>query len=301
MKANRFGFIYFLTVTIAIILSLHILKTTPTSGTQVMIPDEAIRLRILANSDSKKDQEIKHRVRDAVNAEISKWVEDLTSIDEARNLIQERLPQIQKLAEQVVREHNVNHQVKVDFGMISFPTKLYGEYLYPAGKYEAILVTIGKGKGSNWWCVLYPPLCFLDFSSGTAVSPGFEEEPAPPSEKKKKSKSEKKSQKNREDEQNESTSEKEDKEQPEATEKETVYNDKEPDAESQTTDVPYETDTEKDAEKTDNGKEENPEKQGKNPDKRADKDKPEKPLFAEEDDKVRVKFFIAELFQTIFK
>lgn len=297
MKANRFGFIYLLTVTFAIILSLHILKTAPTpSGTEVIIPDEAIRLRILANSDSQKDQEIKHRVRDAVNAEISKWVENLTSIDEARNLIQERLPQIQKLAEQVVREHNVNHQVQVDFGMIPFPTKLYGEYLYPAGEYEAILVTIGQGKGSNWWCVLYPPLCFLDFSNGTAISPGFEEKPAPPPAKKKKPKAEKKLQKDQEEEQNESTPE-----QPEATEKETAHNNEDQAAESQTTDTPYETDTEMDAEKTDNEKEKNPEKQGNGSDKRAAKDKPEKPLFAEEDDEVRVKFFIAELFRNILK
>ena len=192
MKANRFGFIYLLTVTFAIILSLHILKTAPTpSGTEVIIPDEAIRLRILANSDSQKDQEIKHRVRDAVNAEISKWVENLTSIDEARNLIQERLPQIQKLAEQVVREHNVNHQVQVDFGMIPFPTKLYGEYLYPAGEYEAILVTIGQGKGSNWWCVLYPPLSFPRLFKRHGGQPRLRRKTGPAARKKEKAKSRK--------------------------------------------------------------------------------------------------------------
>jgi stage II sporulation protein R len=60
--------------------------------------------------------------------------------------------------------------VKVDFGQAEFPTKLYGQYLYPAGEYEAVIITLGEGDGANWWCVLFPPLCFLDFSNGTAVS-----------------------------------------------------------------------------------------------------------------------------------
>ena len=70
----------------------------------------------------------------------------------------------------------MNQSVKVEFGVVEFPTKLYGEFLYPAGEYEAILITLGEGKGANWWCVLFPPLCFLDFSNGVAVSEGFDEE-----------------------------------------------------------------------------------------------------------------------------
>ena len=239
MKANRFGFIYLLTVTFAIILSLHILKTAPTpSGTEVIIPDEAIRLRILANSDSQKDQEIKHRVRDAVNAEISKWVENLTSIDEARNLIQERLPQIQKLAEQVVREHNVNHQVQVDFGMIPFPTKLYGEYLYPAGEYEAILVTIGQGKGSNGGACCTRPL-FPRLFKRHGGQPRLRRKPVRRPQKKK-PKAEKKLQRSGRGTKriNSGTTR--------GDEKETAHNNEDQAAESQTTDTPYETDTEMD-------------------------------------------------------
>ena len=86
------------------------------------------------------------------------------------------LPQLQQIAENVLIEENVNQSVKVEFGEVEFPTKLYGEFLYPAGEYEAILITLGEGKGANWWCVLFPPLCFLDFSNGVAVSEGFDEE-----------------------------------------------------------------------------------------------------------------------------
>ncbi|HWO98619.1 MAG TPA: stage II sporulation protein R [Bacillus sp. (in: firmicutes)] len=135
----------------------------------IVIPDEAIRLRILANSDSDEDQALKREVRDRVNAEINKWVAELTSVEAARELIKSRLPIIQGIAEEVVEEKQAGQEVKVDFGTVRFPTKLYGQYLYPAGEYEAILITLGKGEGANWWCVLFPPLCFLDFSNGEAV------------------------------------------------------------------------------------------------------------------------------------
>jgi len=109
------------------------------------------------------------------NKEITKWVSELTSKEEAREVIQDGLPEIEKIAEKVVAEQNSAQDVKVEFGQVEFPTKLYGEFLYPAGKYEAILITLGEGTGANWWCVLFPPLCFLDFSNGVAVSEGFDE------------------------------------------------------------------------------------------------------------------------------
>jgi stage II sporulation protein R len=135
----------------------------------VVIPDEAIRLRILANSDSPEDQQLKRKVRDAVNAEITKWVKDLTSIEEARNVIQSHLKEIEQIAKEVTIKENKKQSVKVEFGKVQFPTKFYGQYLYPAGEYEAILITLGEGNGANWWCVLFPPLCFLDFSNSDAV------------------------------------------------------------------------------------------------------------------------------------
>ncbi|MGG3888485.1 stage II sporulation protein R [Metabacillus fastidiosus] len=136
----------------------------------VVIPDEAIRLRILANSDSDEDQALKRKVRDEVNKEITKWVEKLTSIEAARRLINDRLPEIERIVEDVMKEEELVQSYDVDFDNVSFPTKLYGDYIYPAGEYEAILITLGEGNGANWWCVLFPPLCFLDFSTGAAVT-----------------------------------------------------------------------------------------------------------------------------------
>lgn len=135
----------------------------------VVIPDEAIRLRILANSDRDEDQALKRHIRDAVNKEITTWVKDITSIEEARRLIRSKLPEIKEIAKETMEKEGASQSISVDFDKISFPTKLYGSMVYPAGEYEAILITLGNGEGANWWCVLFPPLCFLDFSNGEAV------------------------------------------------------------------------------------------------------------------------------------
>jgi stage II sporulation protein R len=146
-----------------------------------VIPDDAIRLRILANSDEESDQQIKQQVRNDVNAAITEWVAEITDIDEARKLLENRIPEIREIVKQALKEEGENREFDVEYNdSVSFPTKIYGSYLYPAGEYEAILITIGEGEGSNWWCVLFPPLCFLDFANGVSVAEashgGFEEE-----------------------------------------------------------------------------------------------------------------------------
>ncbi|KWW20934.1 hypothetical protein AS888_14990 [Peribacillus simplex] len=171
MKTKHLAIIYLVILTIGTIVSIYMPKAEVVGAEETkVIPDEAIRLRILANSDEEKDQAVKRLIRDEVNKDITKWVQELTSLDEARDVITSHLPDIQAKAEAVVKENGLEQSVKVDFGQAEFPTKLYGQYLYPAGEYEAVIITLGEGEGANWWCVLFPPLCFLDFSNGTAVS-----------------------------------------------------------------------------------------------------------------------------------
>ncbi|PER43546.1 stage II sporulation protein R [Bacillus thuringiensis] len=135
-----------------------------------VIPKEAVRLRILANSDADKDQALKRKVRDEVKAQIDGWVADLTSFEEARKVIQNHIPEIEKTVENTLKREGSKESFQVKFSKnVKFPTKVYGNFIYPAGEYEAVLITIGEGEGANWWCVLFPPMCFLDFSSGTAV------------------------------------------------------------------------------------------------------------------------------------
>jgi stage II sporulation protein R len=173
MKKQHIAFIYILLLLLGAIMNVY--KEPLSTGAEqqgsepVVIPEEAIRLRILANSDSDEDQALKRKIRDEVNKEITVWVEKLTSIEAARELIQSRLPEIEEIVQSVLVKENKEQEFSVDFDNVSFPTKMYGSYIYPAGDYEAILITLGEGKGANWWCVLFPPLCFLDFSNGQAV------------------------------------------------------------------------------------------------------------------------------------
>ncbi len=172
MKKQQMAFIYILLLLLGALVNVYKepLMTSAQQNTEpVVIPEEAIRLRILANSDSEQDQALKRKIRDEVNKEITVWVEKLTSIEAARELIQSRLPEIEKIVQSVLVKENQEQKFGVDFDNVSFPTKMYGSYIYPAGEYEAILITLGEGKGANWWCVLFPPLCFLDFSNGQAV------------------------------------------------------------------------------------------------------------------------------------
>jgi stage II sporulation protein R len=140
-----------------------------TMNASVKIPEESIRLRILANSNTDADQKLKREIRDEVNAQITTWVDELSTISEAREIIRKQLPAIERIVQTKLDEAGIEKTFSVELGKVAFPTKMYGEYIYPAGQYEAVLITLGEGEGKNWWCVLFPPLCFLDFENGDAV------------------------------------------------------------------------------------------------------------------------------------
>lgn len=181
---KKYAIIYFILLIIGANAQLIYTHNQVQADQPAVIPDEAIRLRILANSDGEKDQYVKRLIRDRVNEQITEWVKDLTSVTVARKTIKENLPALEIIAKEVLKEEGVNESVHVKFGKVEFPTKLYGQFLYPAGEYEAVLITLGKGEGANWWCVLFPPLCFLDFSNGEAVkAPEPSEEPKAEKEK----------------------------------------------------------------------------------------------------------------------
>ncbi|MBB5355451.1 stage II sporulation protein R [Anoxybacillus mongoliensis] len=165
---NKYVIILYITmIMIGAIITIYGQQTEAQGD--VVIPNEAVRLRILANSDSPADQALKRAVRDAVNEQITTWVSDLTSFEEAKQVIAQHVPDIEQTVARVLHEKKSDQSYKVTFGRVSFPTKIYGSYVYPAGEYDAVLITLGKGEGANWWCVLFPPLCFLDFSTGEAV------------------------------------------------------------------------------------------------------------------------------------
>ncbi len=133
------------------------------------IPNQALRLRIIANSDSPKDQQLKREVRDAVIVKVGGMLKDVKSESAAEQDVKKRIPEIDNLAAEIVKQHGYQYAVQTEVGKVPFPTKQYGNMVYPAGTYEALRIVIGKGQGQNWWCVLFPPLCFVDIASGDAV------------------------------------------------------------------------------------------------------------------------------------
>ncbi len=130
--------------------------------------EEAIRLRILANSDSISDQALKRSIRDEVNEQIRVWVDGISDLEEAKEVIASEVPEIEKIVEEQLAKKGIDQSFSVDFSDVEFPTKLYGNMVYPAGVYDAVLITLGEGNGENWWCVLFPPLCFLDMENSEA-------------------------------------------------------------------------------------------------------------------------------------
>ncbi|TDF93563.1 stage II sporulation protein R [Paenibacillus piri] len=126
------------------------------------IPQESIRLRILANSDSPSDQWIKREIRDAIVERMNQWVKEPQGIDEARAMVRIHLPELDQLVGETLQRNGFSYTYKVELGVVPFPAKMYGSLVYPAGDYEALRVSIGAARGQNWWCVLFPPLCFVD-------------------------------------------------------------------------------------------------------------------------------------------
>ncbi|MFC4767539.1 stage II sporulation protein R [Effusibacillus consociatus] len=134
-----------------------------------IIPNEAVRLRIIANSDSPQDQALKRQVRDRIIDDVGKRLRNVESREQARTVIQAAVPELNEAAAGVVKKAGSTYSVQTEYGMVPFPTKIYGNKVYPAGEYEALRIVIGEGQGQNWWCVLFPPLCFVDVANGDAV------------------------------------------------------------------------------------------------------------------------------------
>ncbi|WP_407306005.1 stage II sporulation protein R [Desulfosporosinus sp. SB140] len=138
-------------------------------GTQSLPSNQLIRFHVLANSDSDQDQALKRAVRDAILKEVSPKLAASHSLEESRQILQSVRFEMEDIGRAVVKAWGKDYTVHTEYGHFSFPTKSYGTLILPAGDYEALRVVIGEGKGSNWWCVLFPPLCFIDIEHSTAV------------------------------------------------------------------------------------------------------------------------------------
>lgn len=130
------------------------------------LSDNVFRLHVIANSDSKEDQDLKYKVRDKLIEYMKSITYNIESKEEVINIAYNNIENFQKIAEQVIKENGFNYPVKIEIGNFSFPTKTYGDISFPSGFYDALKVEIGNASGQNWWCVMFPPLCFVDVTSG---------------------------------------------------------------------------------------------------------------------------------------
>ena len=130
------------------------------------IADSVFRLHVIANSDSEEDQDLKYIVRDRLLEYMNEICANCTTKQEAINLVTENQNQFKQIAIDTIREQGYSYDVNIEIGNFEFPTKQYGDISLPAGFYDALKVEIGNANGQNWWCVMFPPLCFVDISSG---------------------------------------------------------------------------------------------------------------------------------------
>ncbi len=130
------------------------------------VRDSVVRLHILANSDSTADQTVKLQVRDAITKAAAGWLDQATDAEAALTLAREQLPRLQAVAQEAVTAAGCDYPVVVELKELYFTTRQYDTITLPAGMYDAVQVTLGAGKGQNWWCVVFPPFC-----AGAATDP----------------------------------------------------------------------------------------------------------------------------------
>lgn len=126
------------------------------------IAEKIIRFHVIANSDSTEDQQLKLAVRDAIGQEMGKSLEGVTDKEACETILTEQLSRIEQTADAVIAEAGYQYKTQAYLTTTEFPVKSYGDYTFPAGDYEALELVIGAGEGHNWWCVMYPNMCFSD-------------------------------------------------------------------------------------------------------------------------------------------
>ena len=143
----------------AYLLIISLLISVMPTDAEANIYEDTIRLHILANSDSRVDQELKLVVRDGVLNEFGDRLRAAGSFDAAEELCERLIPEIEGYAEGIIKEAGYGYEVSIKMGQEWYETRDYDGFSLPCGYYTSLRILIGEGKGQNWWCVMYPPLC----------------------------------------------------------------------------------------------------------------------------------------------
>lgn len=175
-KNNKAGWVFILAATIMLVIAGgRLYSDSKERQLQKGIASNIIRFHVRAESDSKEDQWLKLQVKEAVLAYISPVLSKSQSVDESRQLLYNESENIRNVAAATLRRLGDESDVNVYFENCYFPMKTYGDMTFPPGEYEAFRVDIGEAQGKNWWCVLYPPLCFVDAVYGEVPEESKEE------------------------------------------------------------------------------------------------------------------------------
>ena len=134
-----------------------------------IIPDDAIRIRIIANSNSEYDQSIKMKVKEIVEDDMYNLLRNTKKITEAREIIKENISNVEYDIDRLLKQQQYKLPFTINFGLNYFPKKEYKGISYKEGYYESVVVTLGEGLGDNWWCILFPPLCLIEAEESTDV------------------------------------------------------------------------------------------------------------------------------------
>ena len=154
---------YFIVVIVIYMMIGHFVSAKYT------IPKEAIRVRVIANSNDKYDQEVKMNVKDIVTSDMYNLMSNIDNIESARESINDNIPILSKDIDKYLKGINYNTNYDINFGYNYFPKKIYKGVEYKEGMYESLVVTLGKGEGDNWWCVLFPPICMIEAEESSDI------------------------------------------------------------------------------------------------------------------------------------
>ena len=147
---------------LVVILAIVVTILAINKEEKIVIPKEAIRFRVIANSNEEKDQSLKKKVVNNLNGEIRKLTVLDNNLENSRKNIKNQIPEFSKVVKETLDKNQSNQTFTIDYGINYFPEKEYKGIVYEEGEYESLVITLGNGQGENFWCVLFPPLCLLD-------------------------------------------------------------------------------------------------------------------------------------------
>ena len=157
-----------------LIISFTMINLVKGKQTEQIMPEQAIRLRVVANSDTLEDQKIKKEIVKNISGVINESQKS-TSLEETRTYINNRLPEFNEIVEKTLLDNNDKREFKVNYGLNYFPKKELNNEEYPEGMYESLVITLGEGQGDNFWCILFPPLCMIEENENYEYKSFFKE------------------------------------------------------------------------------------------------------------------------------